>query len=882
MNRRDMARYLAGLVLRLRARGERRAAIEADLFELFRIRTEERGRRYASWRWLCDVVSLGRSVRPTRPDTPRSRPMNALWQDLRVGIRVLATQRRFTVPAVALLGLGIGVTTAVFSVVNAVLLRPLPYHDPDHLVAVTSVFTSGATERTSPVITLSDMTRWRPESRLLTSMGAFAYTQLPVRVGDRAFSPVTALTDPGFLPTLGNALATGTFFDEASAPGGDMTVILSHTFSVDAFGTSAGVIGRAIFVDGEPFRVRGVLSADFQFPRSDASYSTKPVDLLVPASSYPRFPPTLRQWFGIARVRPGVALSQAASELQSIAEGLSRDERTGDVWSVRLTSLAEETTKRAREPLLVMLGTSIVLLLIASTNLMNLFFARGVVRLREMSIRRAIGSTTGRLLRLLLTESLILAAAGGAVGVWLASAAIKGLVALSPVHLPVTASISIDGTVLAFTMTLCVGTAVAAGLFPALHVSARADEAVRSPGMRVSAGRGIARVQQALCVAQVALGMALLAAAGLLANSMWHMQAVDPGFQSDRVLGFNLSVPNDLSLHDRVRFYSSALDEVRTIPGVERAGLITFLPPETRAGVFMGLAVDGAPPPDDGGPMRVNTLISSVDYFRTMAVPVLRGRDFTDADTADGDPVIIVNEALVRHYLPAGDPIGRRIGTAFDGLKPTRRIIGVVRDSHDRGLAAEPYPTVYVPFTQFSLPYGSIALRTTVDPDSVIPVIRDRLNRLNPSIPLTDFQTLDRRLYESLREPRFYTLMAGVTASMAVLFVTFGLYGLVAYSVARRTAEFGIRLAIGAQRATILRMVLFEGLRMALVGVALGLGLALAGSRLLASLLFQVRPDDAATLGVSAAVVILVTLAASYAPARRASLLNPIAALRYE
>ena len=870
-------------LLRLRAGAERSAEIERDLVELFHLRAAERGRRYAQWRWLRDAVSVRRPGWPAPPRPPKDNVMDVLWQDVRVGIRSLAAQRRFTAIAIVVLALGIGVTTAVFSVVNAVLIRPLPYADPDRLVAVTGVFTSGTRRVTQRVVALSDMAAWRPRARSFESMGGFAYTQLPVRVGDRSFSPVTALMDPEFLPTLGNPMALGSFFDRTHVPGSDMSAILSHALWQEAFGGQASTVGRTVSIDGEPYVVRGVLAADFQFPRSDASYFTKPVDLLLPSSSFPGFPPTATQWFGIARLKPDVSLPQAESELQAIAEGLSRNPKTGDARSVQLAPLAEETTRAARDPLMVVLGISIVLLLIASTNLMNLFFARGVTRLREMSIRRAIGSTTWQLLRLLLMESLLLAVAGGLVGVWLASFALSAIAALSPVHLPVTQAIDIDGTVLAFTLMLCAGTAVAAGFFPALHIRVKTDEAVRSPGMRATAGRAVGRVQQTLCVAQIALGMALLTAAGLLGNSLWQLNAVDPGFDADRVLGFNLSVPGDVSREDRGRFYEAALDDIRAIPGVEQAGLISFLPPEMRAGVFMGLAIEGAPPLERGTPPRqANTLITSVDYFNTMRMPVVRGRDLAPTDTADHPPVIMVNEALVRRYFPNEDPVGRKIGTGFDGMAPVREIVGVVKDTHDRGKAVAPIPTVYIPVQQFSLPYGAIAVRTGVDADTVIPVIRDRLRRRNPAVPLTDFQTLDRRLHESLREPRFYTLMAMTCAGMAVLFVTFGLYGLVSYSVGRRTTELGIRMAIGAQRATIMRMVLGQGLRMALVGVALGLGIALLASRALASLLYGVRPVDPPTFAAAATVVVLVTLAASYAPARRASRVNPITALRQD
>jgi hypothetical protein len=295
----------------------------------------------------------------------------------------------------------------------------------------------------------------------------------------------------------------------------------------------------------------------------------------------------------------------------------------------------------------------------------------------------------------------------------------------------------------------------------------------------------------------------------------------------------------------------------------------------------MGLAIEGVEP-DRHVPRRVNTLITSAGYFKTIRAPVIQGRDLTDADDGASEPVIVVNEAFVRRYLPDLPVPGRKIGTGFDGLKPVRTIVGVVRDSQDRGLGALPIPTVYIPFRQYALPYGSIALRTATPADLIVPVIRDRLFRLNPEVPLTDFQTLNDRIHESLREPRFYTIVATTCAGMAVLFVTFGLYGLVSYSVGRRTAELGIRMAIGATNTMILKMVLLQGLRMAAVGVLLGLGLAILLSRTLESLLFQVNPIDPPTFAAAAVLVILVTLAASLAPARRASRVNPIAALRYE
>jgi putative ABC transport system permease protein len=531
---------------------------------------------------------------------------------------------------------------------------------------------------------------------------------------------------------------------------------------------------------------------------------------------------------------------------------------------------------------MVVLSISIVLLLIAATNLMNLFFSRGTQRLKEMSIRRAVGSSLPRLVRQLLIESLLVAAAGGLFGLLLGSWAIRAVVALSPFHLPVSGDVSVDRTVLAFTIGTCVGASMLAGLFPAVRLGRHAEEALHAPGLRTTAGRAITRFQWGLCVFQIALGVALLAMSGLLAHSLWRMGAVDPGFDSGRVFGFNLSVPNDQSLADRKRFYAQALDEIRTIPGVESAGLISFLPPETRAGVFMGVSIEGAPAPARGAAPRVaNTLITSPEYFDTMRMPLVGGRRFATTDIASSAPVIIVNETFARRYLPEG-ALARRIGTGFDGMQPVREIVGIVKDTHDRGLTAEPIPTVYIAFEQFALPYGSIAVRARAPMSAIVAVIRDRLKRLNPSVPLSDFQALDDRIYASLREPRFYTVLAIMCASTAVFFVMFGLYGLISYSVSQRTSELGIRMALGAHSGRVLRMVLLQGLQMSAAGVLIGTGIAVASARVLRSQLFQVDPVDPLTLGLSAAAVIAATLIATYTPAYRASRLNPLTALRHE
>ncbi len=807
-----------------------------------------------------------------------------LLQDLRFAVRALKRNPAFAAVAVLVLALGIGATTSVFSVVNAVLVRALPYRDPSRLMAVSSTYHApGQGDRNTPTIVLSDLERWRDASRTVESMGGFAYTELPIRVGSGAFSPVTALVDPEFLPTLGVTLAKGSPFEPRANSARDRTVVISHRLWLDAFNGDLAVIGRAVSVNGEPYSVRGVLPADFQFPRPDASYSTRPVDLLLPAATFEGFPASTRQWFGIVRLRAGVTLTQAQAELGTISREVSDGRTSTAGWSARLDPLGEVTARSSRQALLITLGISFMLLLIASTNVMNLLFSRGVARLREMAIRKAIGCSPGRLVRQLITESAVLTAVAAVVGVLFAAGATNALVALSPVHLPVTQNIGIDGGVLAFTFGITALTALVAGVIPAVHVNFQSDNAIRSPGTRATGGRALARVQQALCVLQMSLGVALLAAAGVLTHSLWRLNATDPGFRSESILGFSLSVPNDHLPEQRRRFYQDALEQVRGIPGVKSAGWITFLPPETRAGVFMGLTIDGAAPLAANAPPRsANHMITSAGYFGTMGIRIARGRDFTDGDDATAPPVTIVNEAFERKYFPRGHALGQHIGTAFDDGKPVRQVVGVVSDTHDRGLAHDAIPTVYIPFPQFALMYGSMAVRTDVAPTSVVPEIRRRLAAVDPAVPLTKFETVRDRIHDSLDEPRFYTVMTVACALMAVLFVSLGLYGIISFSVSRRTSEFGIRMAIGADDRTILRMVLMQGLRMAAAGVTLGVALSIAFGRVLASLLFQVKPVDPITLAGAVGVVVAVTVIASLVPARRASRVSPVAALRYD
>lgn len=863
--------------------------------------------RYHFDRRVTDCINAGMSPREAYEDTQRrfgnftlqmerTRDMDILgWlqsiaQDVRYGTRSLAKNPGFAFVAILTLALGIGASTAIFSVVNAVLIRPLPYKDPSRLVAFSSVVHQGATIRSFSNVAMTEVEAWRHDSRTLESVGSFLFTAFPVSVGEQSMYVVAIGADPEFLTTLGVDPAAGQNFSGSGSSRKDSSAIISHRLWVEAFHSDPTAVGRPITVDGDLFTVAGILPATFQFPRADASFFSQEPDLLFPIANVAEaWGRDFTQFFAFGRLKPGVNPAQAELELQGITSRLTAQTPALRGLSVHVANLNADTTKEVRPALILMLGISIVLLLIACTNIMNLLFARAASRGREMAVRKAVGATTLRLVRQMLTESACLTFIAGIIGVGLARIGLEVLLKLSPTHLPVSGRVGIDLTVLSFAFLLCGAAAFVAGVFPALHRS-RQTENLAHAGSRSSGGRALALFQRSLTITQVALGVGLLAAAGLLAHSLLRLSSVDPGFRTAGVLGFELLVP---SVHAETqaarsqhaiqvgRIFQQVLEQTRTIPGVLSAGWITNLPPETRQGMFMGFSVVGLDDPAKKSRSVCNFQITSEDFFQTVGVPLVHGRDFTAADKNGALPVVIVNEAMARQYLHGVDPIGQKIITSFEPGSP-REIVGVVRDMHDRGLTAKPIATVYVPYEQFAQAYGAVALRTNLPPETVFPEIRRRIAQIDSTVALNHFTTIKARLYSTLDEPRFYTVMAGTCALMAVLFVTLGLYGVISFSVSRRTSEIGIRMALGAPRSAILRGVLWQGLQMAAIGVVIGLALSLAATRVVTKLLYEIKPNDPLTLVCAAAVVLIVTLAASYIPARRATRVDPLVALRYE
>ncbi|MGH9409822.1 MAG: ABC transporter permease [Vicinamibacterales bacterium] len=800
-----------------------------------------------------------------------------MLQDIRYAMRAMKHSPGFAALGVLILGLGIGSTTAVFSIVNAALLRPLPYADPSRLVALFRI-TPGSTREGA--VALRDVEAWRRQSRSLSALGSFVFTELPVSTGTESYSLVTAAVDPELLRTLGVQPMLGANFSGSGSTEPDRSAIVTYRFWRDALGADRGAVGRTIVVNGSRYTLDGVLPASFQFPRADASFFDKDVDLLIPVVNIAdQWGRDNSQWFVIGRLGGSVTEAQAQTELAAIDGRIPRPAASGTPRAVRMSALSDLTTRGVRSALLLTFGISIVLLLIACVNVMSLWFSKAAARAREIAIRKAIGAGLGRLLRQMIIESACLTFSAGVLGVLLAMAFQNALVSLSPFHLPITGRIDIDARVLAFTLAMCAAAAVVSGVLPALHSSRDRDHLLSGSGTRTSGGRLFARVQRVLTTAQVALGLALLTSAGLLINSLWRLSDVNPGFRSHDVVGFTFDVPSDHPRDQIPALYTRMLDGIGALPGVQSVGLVNFLPPEQRKGVFVPVTIEGEAA-DPAHRAFCNFAMTSDGYFATLGIPLVTGRGFTDADSSASAPVAIVNDVFVKRFFPDGRVLGRRITTAFDG-RP-REIVGVIGAMRDRGLSAASVPAVYAPFRQFAFGYGSIAVRASVPPSTLVPAIRARIAQIDRSVPLQNFETLDDRLRRSLGEPRFYTVIAATCAGFAIFFVALGLYGVMAYSVSRRTREIGVRVAVGAQPSAIRRMILGQGLAVGVSGAAIGAALSFWLTRLLRGLLFEVKPADPLTFAASIGLVIGVTLLACYVPARRASRVDPIVALRQE
>jgi predicted permease len=805
--------------------------------------------------------------------------MDTLRQDLAYALRRLRQAPGFTAVAVATLALGIGANGAIFSVVNAVLLRPLPFEEPQRLVRLSQTW------KGKPSV-------YSPQNFLDVQAAAKSFESLAVY--DTSGVTLTGRGQPAsltgtevsttFFDVLRIRPALGRAFDAGeNEPGHTKVAVLGHRLWRERFAGDPAVVGQTVQLNREPFTIVGIAPAGFAFPEG--------AELWTPLEYDARFRSNSRgAWYlgTVGRLKPGATVAQAREEVATIHARLARAYPADEGVGGTVASLQEAIVGDSRRALVVLLGAVGLVLLIACVNVANLLLARVAARESELAVRTALGAGRFRLMRQLLTESLTLSVLGGAAGILLAAFSLDALLALQPQGVPRLVEVRVDRAVVAFAAVLSVLTGLVFGVFPALHMTTRPTaESLRESSRGVLSGRGH-RMRSGLVVGQMALAMMLLAGAGLLLRSFTQLRSVDPGFRSENVLTFRLSLPDSAYRDDdgsRVSFYGRLLDRLSALPGVRSAGAV-MRAPLTGANFNLSFEVKGRPPLPPAQQPSMEIRVATPEYFRTMGIPVRRGRPLTGRDVEGAPQVVVISESAARRHFAGEDAMGKFIvlgwGRGEGQPKVGGEVVGIVGDVKDHGLAEEKPPELYVAYAQVPIQTMDVVLGTSVTPRSLVPSVEKVVHELDPELPVARMATLDEVVARSISEPRFYMVLLGAFAAMAVFLAALGIFGVLSYSVVQRSREIGIRAALGAHPRDVLRMVLGHAASLALVGVLAGLVGAVALSRAIGSLLFELSPTDPLTLGSMAVLLASVALLASYLPARRATRVDPLIALRSE
>jgi putative ABC transport system permease protein len=814
--------------------------------------------------------------------------MQTLGQDVRQGLRTMAKNPGFTLLAMLTLAIGIGANTAIFSVVNAVLLRALPYPDSGRLVTLLDI--NDRTGDPQFALCYPDFEDLRAQSRTLESAAVYnddtaTLTGIgePLHLHNGVVS-AALFQVLGVSPTLGRS-----FLPEEDNPGTRVT-ILSDRFWRERFGADPSVIGRSLTLNGHSYTVVGVLPPGFQFP-----LDSEPRDLWTTIAVYrvsedgdkPMTEQRGAHWLGgVARLKPGVPLTQANAEFAGISAALAKQyPDTNKHLSLRAQPTLDALVGDARPALWILLGAVGLVLLIACANVANLLLARSTVRQREIAVRAAMGASRARLIRQLLTESVLLALAGAIPGVLLAAWATRVLSTLPSLQIPRLAQAAVDWRALLFTLAASLATAAVFGLVPAIHAARFSLTGALREGSRGSGQSARhARLRSALVVFEVSMALLLLIGSGLLLRSLVSIFRVQPGFDPQGTIAFDLDLPGTRygKPEQSAQFFRDLLPRLNALPGVVSASAVMPLPFSDNS-MGTSFAIEGRPVPKSEQP---GTQFRSIglEYFRTMRIPLIAGRTFTAADTRTSAPVVIINQTLARKFFPNENPIGKRIkpGVSDTGDSVMREIVGVVGDVRHRRLWRAPDPESYVPYDQVAVGGMTMVVRAAADPQALMPVIRNEVKRADAELPLYNVRTLEEYVSGSVAQRRFTALLLGIFAGVALLLAAVGLYGVMSYGVAQRTHEIGVRVALGAESGDVLRLVIGQGLRLTLLGVVLGWLGALGVSRFLSGLLYGIAGDDPVTFAGVAAVFVAVALVACYVPARRAMRVDPLVALRYE
>ncbi|HKG79204.1 MAG TPA: ABC transporter permease [Pyrinomonadaceae bacterium] len=811
--------------------------------------------------------------------------MDSLFKDIRYGLRGLLKHPGFTAIVVITLALGIGASTAIFSVVNSVLLRRLPYKTAERIIAIQELDRNGKLVQ----VTSANFLDWRSQNTVFEHLAAIKTTTTNLALSDHAERIDLAQTSANFFDVFGITPQYGRLFiphDEQA--GHEPVVVVSNALWQRRFGSDPSLVGKPITLDSQNYTVVGIAPAGFQYP--DKTEVWLPPKRLAPELN-DRQDVTQSRGMGylaaVALLKPGVTVQQAATEMETIVTRLRQQyPDTNNRRFNRVVSLHEHLIGDTNKVLWLLLGAVTFVLLIGCANVANLLLASAASRQKEMAIRAALGASRWRVMRQLFTESTMLALTGGAVGLLVAFWGLTGITKLLPGDFPRLNEIRMDWRVLAFTFAASVLTGILFGLAPGLQLSRRdVQETIRETGRGASGSLRQSRFRQALIIAEVALSVVLLAGAGLLFRSFLYLQSVNAGFVAQQVLTARLSPSgtNYTADADYVNFYDRVMEKISAVPGVQDVGMINTLP--LSKGPTVGFKVEGRPPVTPDKWPGANYRSVSPNYFRAMSVPLVQGRAFTEQDKEGAPRVMIVNQELANDVFPGEDPIGKRIG--FGSPDPNQQpiwweIVGVAANVRSLELKEEPTSELYFSALQNPFEGMSLVVRSSVEPSGVSASLRQIVAEVDKSVPVSNVQTMDHIVSQSITQPRFNLFLLALFSTVAMLLSAAGIYGVTAYTVTQRTHELGIRLALGAQVGDVLKMILGQGMAVIGIGLVLGLVAAFALMRLLRSLLFGVGENDPLTFAAITLVLFLVALLACYIPARRATKVDPLVALRYE
>jgi putative ABC transport system permease protein len=807
-------------------------------------------------------------------------------QDLTYSIRTLRRSPGFAIVAVLALALGIGANTAIFSVVNSVLLRPLPYPRPDHLVMIWGRFTGIGIPKDQNWFSAPELEDVRGMNKSLSHIAAFSSTSFNVNLTGTPERIDGAIVSPDLFPMLGVQTRVGrSFLPEEAQPGRDRVAMISYGLWKRRFGSDPSVVGRKVLMNAASYQVVGVLPPEFDFPQQTEIWAP----LAFGAAD---LGPNNRGSHGyqvLARIKPELSMAQAHADMDRVTHGIIDQNRDYPYarfnYALLLTPLLEETVGDIKTALWVLLGAVGFVLLIACANVANLLLVRASAREREIAIRTALGAGRARLMRQMLTESVILGALGGLAGLLLARWGLRALIAVSEASFPRVAGTTIDGQVLAFTILVSIATGLIFGLAPAWQASRSVThESLKEGGRSNTGGAGSQRLRRVLIASEIALSLVLLAGAGLLLKSFLKLQQIDPGFRPEHVLTMRTSLPREhYGTPDQIRnFYRDVLARVRALPGVEAAGAISALPLSGQGGSGT-TTVDTQAVPQDKKTPEADQRPVMPGYFEAMGIGLVRGRYFDDHDNEHSAPVAIIDETMAQTYWPNQDAVGQRLHRGGGrSSAPWMTIVGVVRHVRSRTLEAPSRVEVFWP--EMQTPYSdlSFAIRTGPEPMSLASAVQKQILAVDPDQPVYRVRTMPELMANSIARRRLSMLFLAIFACAALALASVGIYGITSYTVAQRSQEMGVRMALGASRAGILRLVLGQSLAIALAGVAVGLAGSFALTGLMSSLLFNVKASDPSTFAAVAAVLVAMTMLASYIPAWKATRVDPMVALRYE